>query len=152
MTVPHSRPYPRRRRASTGRRFAAVAALLIAVLAGASFLLVRARDDSAQQARAAVDAFAAAWSRGDDARAGALTDARGAAKALETNRAGLDGAKVTVRTGSLTMKDDSATGRLRIRWSVPAFGSLRLHRAGHGDQGRRIAGSSTTARGRSTLG
>ena len=132
MTVPHSRPYPRRRRA---RRFAAITALLIGVLAVASFLVVRARDDSAQQAQAAVDAFAAAWSRGDDARAGALTDARGAAKALETNRAGLDGAKVTVRTGSLTMKDDSATGRLRIRLERARVGVVRLHRASQGDQG-----------------
>ncbi len=94
------------------------------MLAIVSFLLVRARDDSAQQARAAVAAFAAAWSRGDDARAGALTDARGAAKTLQTNRVGLDGATVVVRPGSLTMKDDRATGRLRITWRVPAIGTF----------------------------
>jgi cell division protein FtsI/penicillin-binding protein 2 len=121
VIVAHSRPFRRRR---TARRVAALAALLIPILAVVSFLVVRARDDSAQQARAAVDAFAAAWSRGDDARAGALTDSRGAAKALQTNRTGLDGARVTVRTGSLTMKDDRATGRLQIRWSVPAIGSF----------------------------
>ena len=124
MIVPHPRSLPRRRRAPIGRRLAAVAALLIPVLAVASFLVVRARDDSAQEARAAVDAFAAAWSRGDDARAGALTDARGAAKALKVNRAGLDGAVVTVRTASLTMKDDRASGQLRIRWRVPAIGAF----------------------------
>jgi cell division protein FtsI/penicillin-binding protein 2 len=121
--VPDTRPLPRRRRSTAGRRFAAVAALLIPIVAIASFLLVRARDDSAEQARAAVDAFAAAWSRGDDARAGALTDARGAAKALKASRAGLDGAAVTVRPGALTMEDDRATGRLRISWRVPAIGT-----------------------------
>src|SRR5262245_1780374 len=99
-------------------RIAAVAALLVPLIAGAAFLLLR--DDGSDEARAAVDAFAAAWSRGDDARAGALTDARGAAKALRANRAGLDGAAVTVRAGSLTMEDDRATGRLAIRWDVPA--------------------------------
>jgi cell division protein FtsI/penicillin-binding protein 2 len=124
VTVPPPRSLPRRRRATTGRRFAAIAALLVPILAVASFLLVRARDDSAEQARAAVDAFAVAWSRGDDARAGAQTDARGAAKALKTNRAGLDGATVAVRPGALTLKDDRATGRLRISWRVPAFGTF----------------------------
>src|SRR4051812_28114654 len=116
MPVPQPRP-------STGRRAAAVAALLVPILALAAFLLVRARDDSAEQARAAVDAFAGAWSRGDDAGAGALTDSRAAAAALKANRAGLDGARVTVRPGPLTVKDKRATGRLRIAWQVPAIGT-----------------------------
>ncbi len=115
------RPIPRRR--TTGRRFAAVAALLIPVAAVAAFLLLRGSDDSAARSRAAVAAFAAAWSRGDDARAGALTDGPAAAKALKFNRAGLDGAKVKVTPGKLTVKDGRATGRLRIAWQVPAIGA-----------------------------
>jgi cell division protein FtsI/penicillin-binding protein 2 len=104
------------------RRLAALAALLLPVIAGASYLLLR--DDGTSEARAAVEAFAAAWSRGDDARAGALTDAPGAANALRRNRAGLDGAEVAVRTGPLAMEDGRATGRLQIRWRVPAIGAF----------------------------
>ena len=110
-------------RPSTGRRIAAVTALLIPILAVGAFLLVRASDDSEAKSRAAVETFAAAWSRGDDAGAGALTDSPKAAAALKTNRAGLDGAKVTVTPGALTVKDDRATGRLRIEWQVPAIGT-----------------------------
>jgi cell division protein FtsI/penicillin-binding protein 2 len=108
---------------TTTRRIAAVTALLIPILAVAAFLLVRASDDSEAKARAAVDAFATAWSRGDDAHAGALTDSPAAAKALKANRAGLDGAKVTVKTAPLTLKDDQATGRLQVSWQVPAIGT-----------------------------
>src|SRR3954469_24152592 len=105
----------------TRRRLAALAALVVVLAAGA-FLLVRGGDDGAQ-AKAAVAAFAAAWSRGDDARAGALTDSPAvAAKALKANRAGLDGAQVSVRPGPLTVKDDRATGQLRIEWRIPAIG------------------------------
>ena len=105
------------------KRIAAIAALLVAA-SGVAFALLRGNDDSDEKARAAVTAFAATWSRGDDARAGALTDAAPvAAKALKANRAGLDGAKVSVRPGPLTRSDDRASGRLRIEWRIPAIGS-----------------------------
>ena len=35
-----------------------------------------------------------------------------------------DAKEVTVRAGSLTIKDDRATGRLRIRWRVPGIGTF----------------------------
>src|SRR3954462_15272387 len=104
------------------RRVLAIAALVIAA-AAVAFVLLR-RDDSAEKAQAAVTAFAAAWSRGDDARAGALTDSPAAAAALKANRSGLDGAKGTVRPGALSVKDGRATGRLRVSWQVPAQGTF----------------------------
>src|SRR4051794_8904159 len=106
----------------TRRRLAALAALVVVLAAGA-FLLVRGGDDGAE-AKAAVAAFAAAWSRGGDGRAGALTDSPAAASALKANRAGLDGARVTVRPGPLQVKDGRATGRLRIAWRIPAIGAF----------------------------
>src|SRR5262245_11910339 len=112
-----------RRSPSTARRIAAITALLLPIAAIGAFLFIRSRDDSAERSRAAVTAFAAAWSRGDDARAGALTDNRAAAAALKANRAGLDGARVSVRPGPLTVQDERATGRLRVTWRIPAIGS-----------------------------
>jgi cell division protein FtsI/penicillin-binding protein 2 len=97
--------------------------VLVPLLAVAAFFLLRGGDDGAAKATAAEHAFAAAWSRGDDARAGTLTDDPAAAKALKANRAGLDGAKVSVKPGPLTVKDDRATGRLRVTWQVPAIGA-----------------------------
>jgi cell division protein FtsI/penicillin-binding protein 2 len=114
-------PRPPRRR-STARRVAALAALLVPVVAIAAFLALRG-DDSGE-ARAAVDRFAAAWSAGDDARAGALTGDPAAARALKANRAGLDGAKVRVAPGALEVKHGRATGRLRVAWRVPAIGTF----------------------------
>jgi hypothetical protein len=102
------------------RRVAAVAALLVVVAAGAVLLL--RSDDSAAKAKAAVATFAAAWSRGDDAGAGRLTDSPAAVTALRANRAGLDGAKVAVAPGPLSVQDGRATGRLRVAWTIPAIG------------------------------
>src|SRR4051795_8988967 len=103
------------------RRVLAIAALVIAA-AAVAFVLLR-RDDSAEKAQAAVTAFAAAWSRGDDARAGALTDSPQAAAALKANRAGLDGAKVAVKPTPLEVEDDRATGELGVNWQIPALGA-----------------------------
>jgi cell division protein FtsI/penicillin-binding protein 2 len=112
-----------RRSPSTGRRAAAIAALAIPLVVLAVFLIGRLTDDSAEQARAAEHAFAAAWSRGDDARAGRLTDAPvAAAKALKANRTGLDGAKVVVEPGALKLDGDRGTGSVHVRWDVPAIG------------------------------
>ena len=113
-----------RRRSSTGRRVAAIAALAVPLAAVAAFLILRAADDSKEQARAAEHDFAAAWSRGDDALAGRLTDApAAAAKALKVNRTGLDGAKVVVAPGPLKLDGDRATGSVRVTWDVPAIGT-----------------------------
>jgi cell division protein FtsI/penicillin-binding protein 2 len=89
----------------------------------AVFLITRLGDDGAEKARLAENNFAAAWSKGDDALAGRLTDApAAAAKALKTNRAGLDGAKVIVEPGALKLDGDRATGTVHVTWDVPAIG------------------------------
>ena len=71
-----------------------------------------------------LDAFLAAWSRGDDAEAARLTDAPArAAAALSANRDGLDGARLTaVRVGDATETGDGARARVRMRWTVPNIG------------------------------
>ena len=46
-------------------------------------------------------------------------DAGKATAALKANRAGLDGAKVKVTPGALTVKDGRATGQLRVAWQIP---------------------------------
>jgi cell division protein FtsI/penicillin-binding protein 2 len=109
----------------TSRRIAAVVALLVAIVGVGivAFVLLKG-DDSAQRSKAAVAAFAAAWSRGDDTGAGALTDSPAAARALKANRAGLDGAKVTATPGALKVKDGRATGFLKVTWDVPAIGTF----------------------------
>src|SRR4051794_35441918 len=109
-------------RQRTRHRVAAMTAVLLVVAAAAAVGLVRRGDDSAAKAKAAVAAFAAAWSRGDDAGAGRLTDSPAAVTALRANRAGLDGAKVAVAPGALAVEDGRATGRLRVVWTIPAIG------------------------------
>ena len=100
-----------------------MAALAIPLVAVAVFLIARMGDDSAEQARLAERNFAAAWSRGDDARAARFTDApAAAAKALKTNRTGLDGAKAIVEPGPLKLDGDRATGTVHVTWDVPAIG------------------------------
>ena len=121
--VTRPRPVRRHRAPSTGRRVAAIAALAIPLVAVAAFLIARAGDDSAEQARLAERNFAAAWSRGDDALASRFTDApAAAAKALKTNRNGLDGAKAIVDPGPLKLDGDRATGTVHVTWDVPAIG------------------------------
>src|SRR4051795_2113948 len=83
-------------------------------------LFVRDRGPSA---RSALEGFAGAWSRGDDAGAARATNTPGVAlKALRANRAGLDGAKLHATVLSVEERGDSATSRLRLVWSVPRFG------------------------------
>ena len=79
----------------TGVRFLAPLALLVA--AGVvAFLLLRGEGED--PAALAIDRYVAAWTRGDDAAAAALTDnPKAAAAALKANRAGLDGASVRAR-------------------------------------------------------
>ena len=77
-------------------------------------------DDGAAEA---ADGFAKAWSAGDDRAAAGFTDAPGpAAATLRGNRAGLDGAKVTVEAGEPDSDGDRATVAYAVRWSVPAIG------------------------------
>jgi cell division protein FtsI/penicillin-binding protein 2 len=88
-------------------------ALLVAAGAGA-FLLLRGGEDPA---RTAVERYLAAWSRGDDRAAAALTDSpRAADAALRASRAGLDGARVRAQPAG----DDE---HAHVAWQVPRIGA-----------------------------
>jgi cell division protein FtsI/penicillin-binding protein 2 len=94
-------------------RLAALAAVLVVIAAGVAFLLLRGGEDPAQRV---IERYLAAWSRGDDRGAAALTDdPRAAAAALRLSRAGLDGARVKAR-----LDDDGK--RARVGWQVPRIG------------------------------
>ena len=115
-------------------RVAAVVALAAVVVA--VVVLVLGRGDDGPGATGPAEAYAAAWTRGDDAAAGALTDAPGrATAALEASRAGLDGAKVKAGVTEVTEEGDRATATVTARWEVPNFGTfaydttLRLRKA-----------------------
>src|SRR3954452_21293016 len=115
----HIEPEPPRR----AFRGVGVVVLLagVAALGGLTYLLfVR---DRGPGARSALEGFAGAWSRGDDAGAAWATSTPGVAvKALRANRAGLDGARLHATVLSVKERGDSATSRLRLVWSVPRFG------------------------------
>ena len=99
-----------------GVRFLAPLALLAAA-AVVGFLLLRG--DGEDPAALAIDRYTAAWSRGDDAAAAALTDnPKAAAEALAATRKGLDGARVRARV--LARGEDVA--RVRVAWEVPGYG------------------------------
>jgi cell division protein FtsI/penicillin-binding protein 2 len=95
-------------------------ALIVAIAAVA--LVGGGGDEDSPDKR--LDAFLAAWSRGDDADAARLTDAPArATSALTANRDGLDGARLTaVRVGEVTESGDDARARVRMRWTVPQIG------------------------------
>ena len=66
----------------------------------------------------------AAWTRGDDRGAAALTtDPRAAGAALAANRRGLDGARVDASVTSVDEQGDSARATVLMRWDVPAIGA-----------------------------
>jgi cell division protein FtsI/penicillin-binding protein 2 len=123
MPATTSRHPPRRSPTRRGRARAAVVSVLVAAVAlagGAVYLLFGARGPSAREG---LDAFAAAWSRGDDAAAARATDLPGpAAAALAANRRGLDGASVRVSVLDVVEDGDAARARLRLEWRVPAIG------------------------------
>jgi len=97
-------------------RILAPLALLVAAGVVAFFLV---RGESEDPAALAIDRYVAAWERGDDARAAALTDnPKAAAKALQASRRGLDGAKLRARVVSRTEN----AARVRVTWDVPGFG------------------------------
>src|SRR4051794_35323333 len=113
----HISPEPRR-----GARLAVLALLAgLVVVAGAAYVLFLR--ESGPSARDALDDFAAAWSRGDDAGAArATTEPPVAARALRANRRGLDGARLRASVVAVTEEGDGARGRLRLAWAVPQFG------------------------------
>src|SRR4051794_28148653 len=116
----HIEPEPPRR-----ARGVVVVVVLAAVAAlGVLTYLVFVRDRG-PSARSALEGFASAWSRGDDAGAARATNTPAVAlKALRANRAGLDGAKLHATVLSVKERGDSATSRLRLVWSVPRFGTF----------------------------
>jgi cell division protein FtsI/penicillin-binding protein 2 len=117
-------PLPARRslplEAMLRRRLIAVLALLIPVAAVAVFLVTRSSGDPASDS---FSRYAAAWSRGDDRSAAALTDQpKPALSQLLASRKGLDGAKVRATVRSVSEKDDAATATLDVAWEIPRIG------------------------------
>src|SRR6476660_72502 len=102
------------------RRLFAVLALLVPVAAVAVFFVTRSSPDPADETFAR---YAAAWSRGDDRGAAALTDQPKVAQAqLAASRKGLDGGKVQATVRSVSEKDDAATATLAVAWEIPRIG------------------------------
>jgi cell division protein FtsI/penicillin-binding protein 2 len=102
-------------------RLAALAAL--AVVAGAVALVLLARGDEPPGPREALDPYLAAWTRGNDRGAAALTDRpAAAAAALAANRRGLDGARVQTAVLAVREREDTAGADVRVRWDVPGIG------------------------------
>ncbi|HKE81795.1 MAG TPA: NTF2-like N-terminal transpeptidase domain-containing protein, partial [Solirubrobacteraceae bacterium] len=111
--MPRSRPV-------SARLFALGA---LALVAAAAAYLVFARGDSPPGPRGALQDYLAAWNRGDDRGAGALTDRpRTATAALRANRAGLDGARVHATIANVDEHGDRASAAVRVRWRVPSIG------------------------------
>jgi cell division protein FtsI/penicillin-binding protein 2 len=88
----------------------------------------------------AARAFAVAWSAGDDAAAGRLTDDPAAATALLTSvREALAPAGLTVQVGQVREAADTATASLDLRWDLGQgrvwsyLGEAGLHRTAGGD-------------------
>ena len=113
-----SRHRPRRR-----RRAGAVVALLLAIVATGALALwlfvLQAGPSAEDDARR----FLAAWSRGDDRGAAALTDRpEVSAESLAANRRGLDGASLRARLLDVREDGDSARARAELAWDVPGIG------------------------------
>jgi cell division protein FtsI/penicillin-binding protein 2 len=99
-------------------RLLAVAALALVAAAAAVILFVRGAEPPGPGE--ALDPFVAAWTRGDDHGAAALTtDPRAAGAALVANRRGLDAARVSASVASVDEGDDTARATVRLRWDVP---------------------------------
>src|SRR6185503_6020651 len=103
-------------------RVLALGALALVAAAAAVILFVRGAEPPAPSE--ALDPFVAAWSRGDDRGAAALTTAPAAAgAALAANRRGLDGARVKATTQDVAKQGDTARATLRLSWNVPGIGA-----------------------------
>jgi cell division protein FtsI/penicillin-binding protein 2 len=103
-------------------RAIALGALALVAVAAVVILFVRGSGPPARSE--ALDPFVAAWSRGDDRGAAALTsDPAAAAAALTANRRGLDGARVRASTQDVATNGDTARATLRLSWNVPGIGT-----------------------------
>jgi len=103
-------------------RIAAVTALVLAVagVAGAVIWLTGGKGPPASET---AEAFARAWSGGDDRGAAQVTNAPARALAdLQANRRGLDGAKVRADVIDVAEEDESAVATVAVRWNVPGIG------------------------------
>jgi cell division protein FtsI/penicillin-binding protein 2 len=111
-------------RSSTARaRLAALAAL--AVVAVAVVVILFGRGDAPPKPRDALDPYLAAWTRGDDRAAAALTDRpAAAATAFAASRRGLDGARVSAAAVDVSQRDGTASAAVRVRWQVPGIGAF----------------------------
>ena len=107
-------------------RLLALGALALVAVAAAVIIFVRGAEPPPPGE--ALDPFVAAWTRGDDRGAAALTtDPRGAGAALIANRRGLDGAHVRASVTSVDEHDDSARATVLVRWDVPGIGAWSYH-------------------------
>jgi cell division protein FtsI/penicillin-binding protein 2 len=107
-------------------RLLALGALVLVVVAAAFIIFVRGAKPPGPGE--ALDPFVAAWTRGDDRGAAALTtDPRAAGAALVANRRGLDGARVHAAVTSVDERDDTARATVLMRWDVPGIGAWTYH-------------------------
>jgi cell division protein FtsI/penicillin-binding protein 2 len=96
----------------------------LTLVAAAAVVIVFVRGSAPPGPDEALDPFVAAWSRGDDRGAAALTsDPSAAAAALALNRRGLDGARVQAIAQDVAQSDDTARATVRVRWNVPGIGA-----------------------------
>jgi cell division protein FtsI/penicillin-binding protein 2 len=111
------------RSSSVVARVAALGALAIVV--GAVAFVVFGGPGKPAGPRTALDPYLAAWARGDDRGAAALTDdPRAATAALTASRRGLDGAHVRASVVDVREHDDAADADVRVSWDVPGIGGF----------------------------
>ena len=103
-------------------RAIALGALALVAVAAAVILFVRGSGPPAPSE--ALDPFVAAWSRGDDRGAAALTsDPAAAGAALAANRRGLDGARVQATTQDVAKQGDTARANVLLGASCWVLGT-----------------------------
>ena len=108
-------------------RVAALGAL--ALVAVAAVVIIFVRGAAPPSPDEAIDPFVAAWSRGDDRGAAALTsDPAAAAAALAASRRGLDGARVQASAQDVAKSGDSARATVGLRWTCPGSACGRIER------------------------
>ena len=96
----------------------------LALVAVAAVVILFVRGAAPPEPSEALDPFVAAWSRGDDRGAAALTsDPAAAGAALAANRRGLDGARVRASTQDVAKSGDTARATVRLSWNVPGIGA-----------------------------